>query len=207
MVISPDGSNVYVSSLVSKSVTSFTRSAGGELAYQNCVADGGANECVNPAIDALARAGSIAVDPAGTNVYVSTEPASNRRNGAVITLSRGVAGALSFQGCVANEGLYGCEDPPSDSIAGSYGVTVAEDGQSVYVASYWGNAVTTFELEAVPLAPVLTDTDPDSPANYNGPAIKGSAQSRDPPCASTPAPPAREEWWRKGRGRNWGPRA
>jgi len=177
VVVSPDGANVYVSSLVSDSVTSFTRGAGGALTYQNCVANGGENECVDPAIDALARAMSVAIDPAGTNVYISTEPVIEpQKNGAVITLSRGGAGALSFQGCIANDGVYGCEDPPSDSIAGSDDVAISEDGQSIYVASYWGNAVTTFELEAVPLAPLLTDTDPDSPENYNSPAIKGSAQ-------------------------------
>lgn len=195
VAVSPDGENVYVSSLVSSSVSSFTRGEDGALAYQDCVADGGAYGCVAPAIDALQRARSVAVDPAGGTVYVSTEPSVEPEdNGALAILDRGVAGALSFRGCIANDGFYGCADPPNDTLAASDHLTVSGDGQNVYTTAYWGNAVTAFALEAPPLAPVLIDTDPDSPADYNKPAIKGSAQTgstvrlyTDAACAGTVA--------------------
>jgi 6-phosphogluconolactonase (cycloisomerase 2 family) len=195
IAVSPDGESVYVTSIVSSSVSSFTRGAGGSLDYQGCVADGGAYGCVDPPIDALERTTSVDVDPAGGTVYVSTEPiVEPEDNGALLILDRGVAGALSFRGCIANDGFYGCADPPHDALAASHHLTVSEDGQNVYTTAYWGNAVTAFALEAPPLAPALTDTDPDSPADYNEPAVKGSAQAgstvrlyTDAACAGTVA--------------------
>ncbi len=177
-VVSGDGLNVYVTGFTSYAVSAFTRHPDGSLDFLNCVANNADDGCVDSPVDAFQRVLGIAIDPAGRSVYASTEPnVDPQDNGAVITLSRGAGGALGFQGCVANDGFYGCADPPMDSLAGAYDVEVSTDGQSAYVASYWGKAVTAFELEAVPLAPVIVDTDPDSGANYNEPAIKGSAQA------------------------------
>lgn len=176
VVVSPDGANVYVAAYSGDSVSSFTRGAGGSLDFQDCLADDDSGGCVDSPLDAIGHVYALAVDPAGANLYAtSTGPGAD--GGAVLTLSRGTAGKLAFQGCIANDGANGCADMPLDTLEEPHGIAVAEDGQSVYAAAYFGFSISAFAREAVPLAPLLTDTDPDSPADYNQPAIKGSAQA------------------------------
>jgi DNA-binding beta-propeller fold protein YncE len=70
---------------------------------------------------------------------------------AIVPASVGAA-PLSFGGCVANSGLWGCANPPHDSLAIAYDVAVSPDGQDVYAASgerstpsLVGNAVTQLQ--------------------------------------------------------------
>jgi DNA-binding beta-propeller fold protein YncE len=114
-----------------------TAGAVGELAYQGCIANGGANGCVDPPQDSLGDAFDLAVSPDGKSVYVVNV------SGAVVHLARDPAsGALTYQGCIADGGAYGCIDPPHDSLNGAVAVAVSHDGRSVYVTSRIANAVT-----------------------------------------------------------------
>ena len=192
VVVSPDGENVYVSVVTGDALVSFTRDPDGTIDFQDCIANAGENECVDPPNDAFHRAFGVAVDPAGDNVYVVSGPTVE--DGALITLSRGAGGKPAFQGCIANDAAFGCADMPDDALDEAFAVAVSPDGQSVYAGAYFGNSVSAFDREAVPLAPLLTDTDPDSPADYNEPAIKGSAQAgatvrlyTNPTCTGSPA--------------------
>jgi DNA-binding beta-propeller fold protein YncE len=139
VAVSPDGRSLYVAAFAGDSVTAFTRDPHtGALAFQGCIANGGANGCIDPAIDSLSGATGVAVSPDGKSVYVATYAGAS-----VTHLTRDIStGFLTYQGCIANGSANGCIDPPQDSLAGAFGVAVSPDNQSIYVASVVGDSVT-----------------------------------------------------------------
>jgi len=140
IAVSPDGSNVYVASYAAKSSSRLSRAADGSLSYQNCTANAGGGGCANPAHDSLDGADGAAVSPDGESVYIASFFDSS-----VSGYDRGTAGMLSNGRCIANAGASGCVDPPQDSLAGATGVEVSPDGKNVYVASYQGDSVSSFD--------------------------------------------------------------
>jgi DNA-binding beta-propeller fold protein YncE len=48
------------------------------------------------------------------------------------------AGSLTYQGCIANDGLDGCRKPADNSLGNNVGLAVSPDGASVYVAAFEG---------------------------------------------------------------------
>jgi sugar lactone lactonase YvrE len=136
VAVSPDGRSLYVAAFAGDSVTAFTRDPHtGALAFQGCIANGGANGCIDPAIDSLSGATGVAVSPDGKSVYVATYAGAS-----VTHLTRDIStGFLTYQGCIANGSANGCIDPPQDSLAGAFGVAVSPDNQSIYVASVVGD--------------------------------------------------------------------
>jgi DNA-binding beta-propeller fold protein YncE len=134
ITISPDGKSVYVVN-VSGAVVHLSRDLStGALAYQGCVADGGAYGCIDTPHDSLTGAIAVAVSPDNKSVYVTSRTAN-----AVTHLTRDVTnGFIGYQGCIANAGANGCDDPPQDPLVGPTGVAVSPDGASVYVASASG---------------------------------------------------------------------
>jgi sugar lactone lactonase YvrE len=139
VAVSPDGKNIYVASFDGNSVTAFTRDPlKGAFAFQGCIANDGANGCVDPPQDSLSGATGVAVSPDGKSVYVASYASTS-----VTHLTRDLStGFLAYQGCIANGGADGCVDPLQDSLAGAFGVAVSPDGRSVYVASVAGDSIT-----------------------------------------------------------------
>ena len=68
---------------------------------------------------------------------------------AVLALIGGAAlastGALTYKGCIANAGFLRCTARAHDSLQGARGVAVSPDGTSVYVASFFDDAITRFD--------------------------------------------------------------
>ncbi len=132
VVVSPDGTNVYVTGNGEAAIASFERVAGtGALNYLGVIKDGDA-----PGVDGLTGAWGVAMDADGDNVYVAANGDSS-----VATFDRlgtGAGGLLSWVE-VDKE-----SDPGIDGLGTATGVSVSRDGANVYVASCTSNAVATF---------------------------------------------------------------
>jgi DNA-binding beta-propeller fold protein YncE len=145
VAISRDGKNVYVASSRSNAIAAFRRSTkSGKLTQRpgtaGCISDGGIEGCA-PAV-ALKGPNSVAVSADGKSVY-ATSLVSN----AVVVLSRNTTtGALTQAtdgtGCIANATTTGCTT--GRALSGPDVVSVAPDGENVYVGAFKGNAVAVF---------------------------------------------------------------
>lgn len=130
VTVSPDGRNVYVSSLVSSAVSVFARAETGRLAQGGCVSEGGAGGCT--AGRALEQPTDVAISRDGRNVYVASFGSR-----AVAAFTRGANGQLAQLGCVAqsDEGgtIAGCT--PAQGLTNPNSLAVSPDGASVYALS------------------------------------------------------------------------
>ena len=140
LAISPDGKSLYLSAYGAESLFAFRRSRSGRLAFQGCVADGGAAGCADPPSDSLAGTAGVAVSPGGGDVYVASDLGRS-----ITRLSRSASGAITFGSCTANAGAHGCADPRRDTLAGASAVAVGPGGEDVYVTSSDSAAVSHFE--------------------------------------------------------------
>ncbi|HEU4599765.1 MAG TPA: YncE family protein [Solirubrobacterales bacterium] len=143
-VVSPDDGNLYVTSLLSNSVTAFDRNAGSGALVQK--------EATNACLVFLRSAGcsfgralegpeGIDVSPDGRNVYVASF-----RTGAIDVLARNAKGAVrqlpGKAGCVGRGQVQGCT--PGRVLAGVSSVAVSPDGRNVYATAFESNAVDVF---------------------------------------------------------------
>jgi DNA-binding beta-propeller fold protein YncE len=142
--VSPEDGNVYVTSLLSNSVTAFGRNSGsGALAQM---------EATNACLIFLRSAGcsfgramlgpeGIDVAPDGRSVYVASF-----ETGAIDVLARNAKGAVrqlpGNAGCVARKQVPGCAAGPA--LAGVDSVAVSPDGRNVYSTAFESNAVDVF---------------------------------------------------------------
>jgi DNA-binding beta-propeller fold protein YncE len=149
VVVSPDGTSVYVASYGRNAVAIFDRSTtAGELVQKAgtaaCMSDNGtAGACQDGT--ALAGARGVAVSPDGANVYVAA-----RNSDAVAIFDRDPAtGALvqkaGTAGCVSETGAGPCQD--GWALDGPAAVAVSPDGKSVYVASEVSDAVAVLDRD------------------------------------------------------------
>jgi DNA-binding beta-propeller fold protein YncE len=145
VAVSPSDGDVYVTSLMSNSVTSFTRTAGsGQLAQLS-----GTSAC---AIDVLAVGCSLAralkapeglaVSPDGASLY-----AAAFASGAIGVFNRSTSSGALIQkprraGCVTTGTVPDCT--PGRALRGSSSVAVSPDGRFVYAAAFGSNAVGVF---------------------------------------------------------------
>jgi DNA-binding beta-propeller fold protein YncE len=143
LVVSPDGKNVYATSVGSNTVISFRRNpstgalnqlAGGD----GCIANAAKSGCVTGrAID-----GPDGITPDGENVYVAAFIGSSV---AVFTRNPST-GALTqpsdTTGCLVETPTANCTT--GLALGEPEGVTVSPDGANVYVAAPGSNAVDTF---------------------------------------------------------------
>jgi sugar lactone lactonase YvrE len=53
-------------------------------------------------------------------------------------------GALTYKGCIANDGDHDCKRPVHDSLGNNDGIAISPDGTSIYVAAY-GGSLTSFQ--------------------------------------------------------------
>lgn len=113
----------------------------GGLAFNGCIANGGANGCDAPAHDSLTKASAVAVSPDGNSVYVV---GGDLFTGSLTRLSRGTDGSLTYEDCFSEAAANGCTAPAQNSLLGATAVAVSADGESVYVASYFDAAIARF---------------------------------------------------------------
>ncbi|MBS1879063.1 MAG: beta-propeller fold lactonase family protein [Actinobacteria bacterium] len=140
---SPDG-GVYVTSLLSNSVTTFTETEPARLFQKEGPA--GCLVFLRSAGCSFGRAieapEGLAVSPDGRNVYVAAF-----ETGAIDVLARnGKTGAVQLKpgkgGCVAPKSVPGCG--LGRALAGASSVAVSPDGRNVYSTAFASNAVDVF---------------------------------------------------------------
>jgi DNA-binding beta-propeller fold protein YncE len=145
VAVSPSGGDVYVSSLLSNSVTSFTHSATGQLTQKT-----GTSGCVVFLLAVGCSLGremsapeGLAVAPDGADVYVAAFT-----SGAIDDLVRDAdSGALIQKprrpGCLTGGVTRDCL--PGRRLLGASSLAVSPDGAYLYSAAFAGNAVGVFK--------------------------------------------------------------
>jgi DNA-binding beta-propeller fold protein YncE len=143
VVVSPDGSNVYVGSFFGNAVAIFDRDhASGALTQP-----GSSTGCIAEAISgctlglALGAPEGMAISGDGANVYVATALSN-----AVVVLARDqstgtLTQATNGSGCIANSALSGCTT--GVQLSGANAVAF-NPGGDVYVTSLFSDSVTSF---------------------------------------------------------------
>jgi DNA-binding beta-propeller fold protein YncE len=144
VAVSPGGKDVYVTSLFSNSVTSFTRAvpAGGltqKAGPPGCLVWLRAVGCSFG--QALSAPEGLAVSPDGANVYVAAFA-----TGAIAVLSRNKSGEVvqmeGRAGCLAPKSVPGCKR--ASALRGVSSVALSPDGRNLYSTSFGSNAVDIF---------------------------------------------------------------
>jgi DNA-binding beta-propeller fold protein YncE len=144
VAVSPGGKDVYVTSLLSNSVTSFTRAipAGGltqKTGPAGCLVWLRAVGCSFG--QALSAPEGLAVSPDGANVYVAAF-----KTGAIVVLNRNKAGEVVQKegraGCLAPKSVPGCT--LATALRGVSSVALSPDGRYLYSTSFGSNAVDIF---------------------------------------------------------------
>ncbi len=145
LAVSPDGATVYVGAdNASDAIYWFNAAPAGQLTFAGCVSnDGNGGTCTDLQGTPLSGIASLAVSPDGDSVYAASGTADT-----VTHFTRAVSGALSFGGCISNQGENSCTDVPGTPLNDPLGIAVSPDGTSVYVASLLSDSVTHFEAAA-----------------------------------------------------------
>ncbi len=145
VAVSPSDGDVYVTSLFSNSVTSFTRAGTGQLTQKS-----GTSACAIYVLAvgcSLARAleapEGIAVSPDGASVY-----AAAFKSGAVTAFARdsGTGGLIQLRndrGCAIARPTPGCVH--ARGLLGASALAVSPDSKFVYSAAFKSNAVGVFK--------------------------------------------------------------
>jgi DNA-binding beta-propeller fold protein YncE len=146
VAVSPDGGDVYVTSLTSNSLTSFTRASGsGTLTQQS-----GTSACAIYVLAvgcSLARALSepegLAVAPDGETVY-----AAAFGSGALGVFDRAAGSGALMQkprraGCLTSAATPDCR--PARALRGASSIAPSPDGRFLYATAFRSDAVAVFE--------------------------------------------------------------
>jgi fibronectin-binding autotransporter adhesin len=153
VAVSPDDSDVYVTSVLSNSVTSFTRAPmTGQLVQQT-----GTSACVIYVLavgcslgQALNAPEGLAISPDSANVYTTAFA-----SGAIDVLDRSTeSGALTQKsrrpGCLAMGVPQSCL--LGRGLRGASSIAVSPDGRYVYAAAFASNAVSVFKRATIAVA-------------------------------------------------------
>ena len=141
VAVSPDGASVYAVSF-SGTVSHLFANPQGQLSWDGCVSnDGSGGTCADvPGTGApLDGAFGVAVSPDGRSLYVASRTASS-----ISSFSIAPGGQLTFQGCLSDNAIPGCVDPPGEPLKGADAVAVSPDGRSVYVTGSGNGTVAHF---------------------------------------------------------------
>lgn len=133
LTVSPDGKNVYAAAYDDNSVVMFSRSeTTGDLTYIDMLKDD------ENGVDGLYRAYSITVSPDGKHAY-----ATGNNDDALVVFDRDeITGELTFVEKI-KDNIAGV-----DGLNGARFVTVSDDGNYVYVAAYYDDAISVFHRNA-----------------------------------------------------------
>lgn len=147
VAVSPDGRNVYATSLNSNAIDVFARNASTGALTQASASTGGGCVANIPTVGcttgrALAGPDVVVVSPDGRNVYVGAFKGS-----AIAVFARNAAtGALTqpsgTSGCISYALLAQCT--PGAALAAPEGMAVSPDGENIYVAAALSSALDTF---------------------------------------------------------------
>lgn len=144
LALSPNGKDLYATSLFDNSVTAYSRAPAGTIAQKEksagCLVYLRSVGCSFGR--ALVAPEGIDVAPDGANVYVASF-----RSGALDVLGRTREGGAVAQlpnaaGCLAPRSLPGCT--PARALRGVSSVAVSPDGRNVYSTAFGSNAVDVF---------------------------------------------------------------
>jgi fibronectin-binding autotransporter adhesin len=145
VAVSPNGKDVYVTSLFSKSIASFSRSTASGLLTQKpgpsgCLVFMRSTGCSFGR--ALNAPEGLAVAPDGTNVY-----AASFAPGAIAVLNRSKRSGVVVQkpngaGCVAVSAVPEC--PTGRAMSGLSSIALSPDGRFAYAAAAKSNAIAVF---------------------------------------------------------------
>lgn len=151
VAVSPDGTGVYVTSVLSNSVAHFSRATNGALMPVACFSSGATgNTCAVSNLASLASANDVTVSPDGASVYVTGTVDPQPGTDALTAFTRdSTTGALAYQGCfTADAGCGTNQTVGLLQMQGPSGVAVSPDGKSVYVAAILSSAVQSFTRAA-----------------------------------------------------------
>lgn len=143
VAVSPDGSGVYVTSLFSNSVTSFSRNASSGALTQRA-GTGGCLILLRSAGCSFGRAlvapEGLAIAPGGKTAYVAAF-----KTGAIAVLNRGKAGSVAQKpgtaGCLATRSP---DCAPARALKGVSSIALSPDGRYLYSTSFESDAVDVF---------------------------------------------------------------
>jgi len=142
VAVSPDGKSLYAAAGGDWDIARFDRNtSSGALTPQGCI-EAYSGECAQSATG-LSHASDVTVSPDGSAVYVSAWTSD-----AVVSFARDAdSGALVPAGCIgdSDSGPSGCAEK-ANGLDGANSVVTSPTGESVYVASFWDDAVARLSL-------------------------------------------------------------
>ncbi len=137
IAVSPDNAYVYVTDTSTYSITTFTLSAAGELAFVETVADLDPGGHTGP-VDGLYEPWDVAVTPSGTGVYAT----ANNEDGVSAFTRDPATGKLTFvEAEFDNVG-------GADGLAGTQALGISPDGNNIYVAGQNEQKLAVFSRNA-----------------------------------------------------------
>jgi DNA-binding beta-propeller fold protein YncE len=163
VAVTSDGRSVYVASEADSAIVRFDRDpATLALTPAGCISDAGDAAGCGATQQGLGGARGVAVAPDGRSVYVASET-----DDAVARLDRDpTSGALTPAGCVSDVGdPAGC-GATQQGLDRAFGVAVAPEGRSVYVAAASDDAIGILDRNLVTgaLTPAGCVSDAGDPA-------------------------------------------
>ena len=149
VAVSPDRESVYVVSALSDAVAVFDRATDGTLTQKpgtaGCISDtGSGGRCATGT--ALDNMQSVTVSPDGDSVYAAAV-----NSGSVVVFDRATDGTLTQKpntaGCISDTGS-GDQCADGTALGGVQSLAVSPDGDSVYAAAAYSDAVVVFDRAA-----------------------------------------------------------
>lgn len=140
VAVSPDNSQIFVTSAVDSSITVFNRDTLGNITFSQVIRDGSDIGDISGS-ELLAGAFGVAVSPDGNHVFVASTGDDS------LTIFRRENGVLREHQLLRNTRL----DPNGkriSTLAGAIDVAVSADGNHVFVVSLTDSAITVFNRDA-----------------------------------------------------------